>query len=312
MELHQIRYFLALCEDMNFTRAAERCNVSQPALSRAIRLLEDEFGGALLDRRRSNSRLTELGQIVRPHLAEIHEHSQIVKRRATELVKARRAKLRLGVMCTIAPSTILELVTHIGRRHPDVDLEIVDSNAWQLEEKLNDGDIEIAVYCRPGHEKESLHYLNLFREQMMVVVAPSHRLAARNSVPFKDLEQERYLNRINCEYNEGLDWQKHNVSWHAVYRSERDDLILAMAAAGLGFGFLPEFCINHPGVVARPVIDPEFWRQVSVVTVRGRPHSAAVGALIREAMRTAWKGQKSPGALAAQRRSRLDHEPVSP
>ena len=58
-------------------------------------------------------------------------------------------------------------------------------------------------------------------------------------------------------------------------------------------GFLPEFCINHPGVVARPVVDPEFWREVNVVTVRGRPHSPAVGALVREAMRTNWMGQKA-------------------
>lgn len=128
---------------------------------------------------------------------------------------------------------------------------------------------------------------------MMIAVAPSHRFANYSAVAFKYLEQERYLDRINCEYNEGLAWREHGVTWQAVYRSERDDLILAMAAAGLEFGFLPEFCINHPGVVARPVIDPEFWRQVSLVTVRGRPHSAAVGALVREAMRTHWIGQRT-------------------
>ena len=66
-----------------------------------------------------------------------------------------------------------------------------------------------------------------------------------------------------------------------------------MCAAGMGFGFLPEFCINHQGVVARPVVDPEFWREVNVVTVRGRPHSPAVGALVREAVRTSWMGQNA-------------------
>ena len=81
--------------------------------------------------------------------------------------------------------------------------------------------------------------------------------------------------------------------WKAVYRSERDDWILAMCAAGMGFGFLPEFCINHQGVVARPVVEPEFWREVNIVTVRGRPHSPAVGALVREAMRNNWMGEKA-------------------
>jgi LysR family transcriptional regulator, hydrogen peroxide-inducible genes activator len=59
-----------------------------------------------------------------------------------------------------------------------------------------------------------------------------------------------------------------------------------MCAAGVGFGFLPEFCINHEGVVARPIVDTEFWCEVNVVTLRGRRHSSAVGALVREAMRT--------------------------
>ena len=62
MEMHQIRYFLALCEELNFTRAAERCNVAQPSLTRAIRLLEEEFGGGLVNRERANTHLTELGR----------------------------------------------------------------------------------------------------------------------------------------------------------------------------------------------------------------------------------------------------------
>jgi LysR family hydrogen peroxide-inducible transcriptional activator len=309
MELSQIRYFLCLCEELNFTKAAERCNVAQPSLTRAIKLLEDEFGGALFYRERANTRLTELGHMVRPHLDEVHGRSQLVKREAADFGKAARTRLSLGVMCTIAPSTILELVSHVYDRHPDIDLNIIDSNAWQLEEKLVQGDIDIAIYCRPDHENERLHYVKLFREQMMAVLAPSHPLASRNVVSFKDLEQERYLNRVNCEYNEGAAWKDCNVTWRAVCRSERDDWILAMAAAGLGFGFLPEFCVTHPGVVARPVIEPEFWRQVSVVTVRGRPHSPAVGAIVHEAMRTQWFGQKSPEAEAALRRSKAQGVP---
>ena len=105
--------------------------------------------------------------------------------------------------------------------------------------------------------------------------------------------RQRYLNRINCEFNEGLAWEKCGVVWRAVYRSERDDWILAMCAAGMGFSFIPEFCINHPGVVSRPVIEPEFWREVNIVTVRGRPHSPAVGALVREAMRNSWIAEKA-------------------
>ena len=78
-----------------------------------------------------------------------------------------------------------------------------------------------------------------------------------------------------------------------IYRSERDDWILAMVKSGLGFGFMPQYAISDPEVVARPLVEPEFWREVNLVTVRGRPHSPAVGALVREAMRVPWHGERA-------------------
>jgi LysR family hydrogen peroxide-inducible transcriptional activator len=71
-----------------------------------------------------------------------------------------------------------------------------------------------------------------------------------------------------------------------------------MIASGFGFGFMPKACANHPMVVTRPLIEPECWRVVDLVTVRGRPHSPAVGALVSQAMRTDWFGDK---ALAVSR-----------
>ena len=298
MEMHQIRYFLALCEELNFTRAAERCNVAQPSLTRAIRLLEEEFGGALVNRERANTHLTELGRMMRPHLADVYAQAQLARSEARKLKAAKRLTLRLGVMCTIAPAPLLALMDSLGRRHPDLDLEVVDATARDLEDRLKRDELEVAIYCRPDHPDDRLHYHKLFRERMMIVVAPTHPLAGQDPVRFKDLDNQRYLNRINCEFNEGLAWEQCGVTWPAIFRSERDDWILAMCAAGKGFGFLPEFCINHPGVVSRPVIDPEFWREVNIVTVRGRQHPPppAVGALVREAMRNNWSGQKGAAA----------------
>ena len=71
MELHEIRYFLALSKTLNFTKAAEACHVSQPALTRAIRKMEDELGGLLFSRERNNTHMTELGRLIEPHLAEV-------------------------------------------------------------------------------------------------------------------------------------------------------------------------------------------------------------------------------------------------
>lgn len=299
MEMHQIRYFLAVSRELNFTRAAESCNVAQPSLTRAIKLLEEELGGPLFHRERANTHLSELGRIVHPYLDEVYRQAAEVKRTAVDFAKLKTSTLKLGVMCTIAPTLVLSLIESVRARHPEIELEISDAGAGVLQEKLVAGELEVAIYCLPQlQEDERLHYLPLYREQFYVVTSAEHPFARKNCVTVTDLDGERYCKRVNCEWGHGGDpiFRARGSKVVPVYRSERDDWVLAMVAAGLGFGFMPEHSISHPGVVAKPLVDPEFWREVALVTVRGRPHSPAVGALVREAMRTRW-GAAAPLGL---------------
>jgi DNA-binding transcriptional LysR family regulator len=96
MELYQIRYFVALCDTLNFARAAERCNVSQPSLTRAVQKLEQELGGSLIHRERRLTRLTELGELVRPMLKEVLSHAERTKTAANWHLSGKKAVLRLG------------------------------------------------------------------------------------------------------------------------------------------------------------------------------------------------------------------------
>ena len=102
MEIHQVRYFLAVCEHLNFTQAARQCHVTQPSLTRAIQHLEKEFGGYLFDRH-SKVRLTELGKLVQPYLQEAWEQAQAAKKEARDYSSKAPTKLNLAIMCTIAP-----------------------------------------------------------------------------------------------------------------------------------------------------------------------------------------------------------------
>lgn len=302
MEMHQVRYFLAVAETLNFTRAAEKCNVAQPSLTRAIKLLEEELGGVLFHRERANTHLSELGHMVLPYLTQVYEQTKVVKEQAINYTRLRHTTLKVGVMCTVAPTHLVDLLGAVQQRNHGIELQILDASARELQERLLKGDLEVALYCLAGGEQDDrLHYMPLFREQFMVVVAHSHRLASQNAIRAQELDGERYLNRINCEFNgyAGPIWREHGATINMVYRSERDDWILAMIAAGLGFGFMPEYSVNHTGVVARRLVEPEFWREVNLVTVRGRPHSPAVGALVREAMRTPWFGQPALAVTCA-------------
>jgi len=296
MEMHQIRYFLAIAEELNFTRAAEKCNVSQPSLTRAIKLLEDEFGGQLFRRERTRSHLSELGLIVYPYLKDVLEQTNVARKHAKDFTGLKQTVLKLGIMCTVSPVQLVDLLIALQANYGGIELQLIDASANDLRDRLLTGALDVAIYCHgDGRHEELFHYLPLFQEQFMIVLPPEHRLAMNNAVRVKDLDGERYLNRIKCEMNgyAGQIWEAHGAKCTVAYRSERDDWILAVIAAGFGFGFMPEYSITHPGVVYRPLVEPEFWREVNLVTVRGRPHTPAVGALIREAVRVRYPAQQS-------------------
>src|SRR5271166_2442894 len=201
MEMHQIRYFLAVAEELNFTRAADQCHVAQPSLTRAIKLLEEELGGPLFHRERANTHLTELGRTVRPHLQDAFNQSKVAKRLAHDFKTLKKLNLKLGIMCTIAPAELVDLISAIRTRHPGIDVEMVDASARELNDKLLDGEIDVAIYCLPADEvSDKLLLRPLFCERMMIVLHPEHKLAMRNAVRVIDLDGESYVNRAKCEF----------------------------------------------------------------------------------------------------------------
>jgi LysR family transcriptional regulator, hydrogen peroxide-inducible genes activator len=295
MELHQARYFLAVCDDLNFTRAAKKCNVSQPSLTRAIQMLEREFGGELFDRKRSSIELTDLGKLIRPYLEEFWRTAFTAKRIAKEYSAKTPKELNLAIMCTIAPKLLIQLLSRFRANNPDVQMRLANGQPRLLEEKLLNFQIEAAIYCRSEREPDPrLSYLPLFKEQMMVVLPKRHRLSKQHSITIRDLAGERYVQRASCEFNDMVNLQVSNSDsggCDVVYKGDRDDWVLAMVASGFGFGILPKHSIIHDGIIARPLVDPEYWRNIHLVTVRDKSQSHVVGALVHEAMRTDWSNE---------------------
>src|SRR5579883_3161214 len=120
MEVHQIRYFLALAEALHFSRAADRCHVSQPSLSRAIKKLEDEIGGDLFERRPGSVHLTELGRYLRPHLQRTLEYILSIKEEAAAFLNLREQNLRLGIMNSVFYPQMSLLITKLSDTFPEV------------------------------------------------------------------------------------------------------------------------------------------------------------------------------------------------
>lgn len=290
MEMHQIRYFLAVCDTLNFTRGATACNVSQPALTRAVRALEDELGGPLFNRERNNTHLTELGDLMRPYLAEVYAQTAAAKAQAHKFGRLDGVRLKVGAMCTIGPALISDLLIAYSAAHPGVEIEVVADAGRVIDDALRQGEIEVALYGLPEELDDQFHVMSLFSESFVIVVNCDHRLANVAEVRAGELDSERYVSRSNCEFYDyaGRILVAAGSTLNRVFSSERDDWVQGMIAAGLGIGLFPELCVTAPELLAKPLVEPEIRRTINLVTARGRPHSPAVGAFLQAARRHQW------------------------
>ena len=289
MELNQIKYFLTLCRELNFTRAATLCHVSQPALTKAIKTLEAELGGQLFRRERGNTHLTEMGQLVRPHLEQVLSSTEAAQGEASGFKSAKKIALKLGVMCTISPHVIVGFLRAIRERLPAVDLTIVERPGRQLIEDMTKGKLDVALVGMPNIPKR-VDAIPLYRERYGVAFPKGHRFEKLNAVSIEELNNELYVQRTACEFDDH--WEalgvERDIPVKVVFRSEREDWVQAMLAAGFGCAVMPEFLPRISGVVLRLLIEPEVSRTISLATMSGRQFSPATKALVQLAKSYKW------------------------
>jgi DNA-binding transcriptional LysR family regulator len=290
MELHEIRYFLAVCRTLNFTRAADECHVTQPALTRAIQKMEAELGGLLFSRERGKTHLTELGRLMQPHFEEVLARTTAARDTATRFLKLEEAGLRLGVMCTVGPLLFVSFLNRFRADHPGIALTLTEGVSNRVTEALLAGELDIAVAANPEGFQEPLRTETLYRERFVVACSIGHPFARRNAVPVADMNGEIYLQRINCEFNDllGQVGAAQGVVVRQSYRSEREDWIQTMVAAGMGVCLIPEFSATQPGLALRPLQQPEVVREVCLLTVAGRRWSPPVATFVNAVRAYRW------------------------
>jgi DNA-binding transcriptional LysR family regulator len=187
MEMHQVRYFLAVCEALNFTRAAEACHVAQPSLTAAIKKLEQELGGELFRRERSRTHLTDLGKLMRPHLEQIYTASEAAKADAYGFTALEKAEINLGVMSTIGPTQIVGFLTRLNEDIPAIELSIREAAGRDLINLLLDGEIDVGLIGLPSFP-DRLKAIPLYSERYTIAFAQGHAFEQMNTVPLNQLD----------------------------------------------------------------------------------------------------------------------------
>jgi DNA-binding transcriptional LysR family regulator len=290
MELHEVRYFLTLCETLNFRRAAERSNVTQPALTRAIQKLEQEFGGLLFSRDRQPAHLTELGRLIQPQMQEIFRHAEGVKNAAHQFLTLEDAPLRVGVMSTLGPVLFARFLSGFNDENPGVGIGLRDGTPGALTTMLLNDTVDVAVLAQPGPVADGLHVQPLYRERFTVAFGPGHRFESQQYVTLADMDGEIYLRRVNCEFREFFAQllAERGVGIKVRYQSDREEWVQTLVTGGFGICLLPEHLRITPGLRIRPLVEPEVTRTISLVTAAGRRFTPAAARFVRQAMNYEW------------------------
>lgn len=300
MEMHQVRYFVALTETLNFTRAAERCNVSQPSLTRAIKLLEDELGGPLFNRERNQTHLTELGRLMEPHLREVLSQTRTARQRAGAFFQLRSARLRLGVTRGVPLAALDDLIQRYLTSWPDTELELCDERPRDLQDALRRGDFEVVVLPQRATEIDDLHYYALAEEPMQVLARADHRFAALGAVPLGEIARETVVCFDACPFWAALERQLGEQGATVRPRVVAGSVawMLELIAAGVGVGVGSTWQALPGGIVGRPIEGVAAVRELELATKRGRLYSPPVKAFVEIALRPR-RRQPGPASPAA-------------
>ncbi len=187
MDLRALRYFLAVAEERHFTKAAERCFVSQPALSQQIRKLEEVLGEVLVDRSTTPVRLTAAGEVVAAHARRMLAELEAMRVALDELQGLQRGNLVIGAVQTVQAYLIPQVVTLFVRQYPGVRLQVMELPADEVEAGVLEGRFQLGLGFVPP-TREGLEASPLFEEELVLITPPTHPLAACHRASLLELK----------------------------------------------------------------------------------------------------------------------------
>jgi LysR family transcriptional regulator, hydrogen peroxide-inducible genes activator len=270
MEIHQLRYFCAVARTGSFTRAAEQLGIAQPSLSQQIRVLEKQVSTPLFERLGRSVRLTAYGEaLYQPALAILQ---QVTEAQAAifELQQGVKGHLRIGVIPTIMPYLLAPHAGQFVERFPDLDVQFVEDTTPNLLERLQSGDLDIAVASLPVRNRDIV-CSELFREPLLVALCDGHPLACTDSIDLQDLRDERLLvlKEGHCLHDDVLvGCTRHRSRMNPVFETDQMASIIELVRSGFGVTLLPAMAASHAAGCKLIPLKPDGFRRVGYLRAR--------------------------------------------
>jgi len=282
MTLNELKYIVALAEQKNFRKAADKCFVSQPSLSVAIKKLEDELEVTLFERKKNEVIVTPVGQQIVQMASRILEQTKEIKKIAQDERQGGTSELKVGIIYTIAPYLLPKLIPTFQKIAPNIHLIIEENFTHILAQKLQTGAIDLALlslpFSDPGIEVEPL-----YKEPFVAAIPKQHTFANKTAITIRDLKKETFLilgeghcfrDQIIAAYPDLLQKNYHGNPLQRMLESSSLETIRYMVASGIGMSILPCTAISEHDpelLTLKPLPKPKPTRTVALAWRKSFP-----------------------------------------
>ena len=286
MEMHQLRYVVAVARTRNFSRAAEQSHVSQPSLSQQIQKLEDELGERLFERTKRDARLTPHGEAFLPRALRILEEVEAARQEATDAGELLRGMVTIGVLPTIAPYLLPDVLTQFAKKFPGVEVVVQEDTTAHLLRLVLACEIDFALASHPILDPR-LEVRELFTEELLLALPPQHPLTRKRTIGVADLEREPFIvmKEGHCLGDQVLRFcDRRDVRPNVSFRSAQLETVQSLVHAGLGLSLIPAMATKagRPAQLEyRSLSSPKPQRRIVAVWSKRRPPGRAMLAFLK-------------------------------
>lgn len=286
MEMHQLRYVVAVARTGNFSRAAEQCHVAQPSLSQQILKLEEELGERLFDRMKREARLTAHGEVFLRRAVKILEEADAAKREASDAKNLLSGTMAIGVLPTIAPYLLPDVLVTFARKFPGVETIIHEDTTAQLLKQLLSYEIDLALASRPIAD-ERLVIQDLFTEELKLALPAGHALTRKHRITIGDLQTEALIvmKPGHCLGDQVLGFCSRGNSKPSIsFRSAQLETVQALVRAGMGLSLIPEMAVRQGRKEApeyHSLAAPKPERKIVAIWPKQRPLNRAANEFLK-------------------------------
>jgi LysR family transcriptional regulator, transcription activator of glutamate synthase operon len=287
MELRQLRYLVSLAEERNFTRAAEREHIAQPALSQQIRRLEETAGLPLVERSTRHVAMTEAGNLLVARARRILAELDAANAELQSLAGVQTGHVTVGTIHTMGPIDVSLALAIFHERHPRVELTIREQSSEELAEMLRIDELDLAfLSVTEPIESHGLALKQLISEELVVVLPVDHRLAGRRRVRMAELAGEQFISyRTGSRLRELLLAAGDQAGFEPRVTLELNESqrIRRLVARRMGVAILPRSDAEAPGadIATVKLIDPSLRRDITLAWREDRRHAPAAAEFLR-------------------------------